>query len=350
MNRLKYLDGLKIFFCLWIVMNHYWDVLAHRDMSICYGFFSEKFYMRATVAIAFFFVLSGFLTSYTYKEKLHGNGMTVFAFLKKRFYGVYPMYFVTCSLGVIIALIQHQPVKLKDLILSYTMTSAGWITNKYPFGVSIWYVNVLFVCYVIYALATKYIKNDKLYYVFCFGMFLLGIFCLIKDAKIPFLFYINGRGYMNFFMGSLLYEMQNKVEKNSLRTLSYMGLLILFIVFIVYETTGHLNVFAYKDVTFPLAVYPTLIVAVNNIKILQKVFDNVVITRLSGLSTSIYFINYTVIICVKIVDERMNLSLDYSRAFMFYGIIGMVIVVSIFYKILVEDKLTQYVKKRFYTN
>lgn len=343
-NRLKHLDGLKLIFCLWVVIYHYWDVLSNRDMSMCFQLLPEKFYSRGNLGVEFFFLLSGFLISYNYKERLTNGEISILFFLKKRIIAIYPMYFVACTLGVIVNFIGNKPITVIDLILSYTMTSIGWFTYRYPYGVAIWFVNVLFLCYIVYAFICKYSKRRSVFLTSLVAMAMIGVFCLLKDGNIPFMFFVNGRGYLSFFVGCLLYEVQNSLDDEILSLITYICVTLLIILFIVNKRLGMFNIFKYKDLTFPIIIYPILLLMVSNVTIIRKFFENEVMGKISCLSTSIYFVNYTSMEFLRVITNKINYNLDYSRAYMFLGVVVMVVMVAICYKILIEDKLTGYVK------
>lgn len=107
-KRVKSLDGLRGICCLPIILVHYYGAASaineinvrELPLSGVLGPFFEYGYIFVYV----FFWLSGFLCEARYKEKI--RTITIFEFIKKRMRKLYPMAFVSITLGILISLLQ----------------------------------------------------------------------------------------------------------------------------------------------------------------------------------------------------------------------------------------------------
>lgn len=97
MKRYDLLDGLRGVAALMVIFYHIGECFALSPQSqvINHGY----------LAVDFFFVLSGFVLSYAYGNRLAG-GMTAWNFIKKRIIRLQPMVVVGVVMGVISFLVQ----------------------------------------------------------------------------------------------------------------------------------------------------------------------------------------------------------------------------------------------------
>lgn len=68
-KRLDQLNGLKVFFCAWIVVFHY-SANVNQDISLLPFHQINRLFPYGSLGVEFFYVLSGFLIAYTYKHKI----------------------------------------------------------------------------------------------------------------------------------------------------------------------------------------------------------------------------------------------------------------------------------------
>ena len=94
MNRIHKLDGLRGLFALFVVLFHFNK--HNAPQYIVNNFFVRESYMF----VDFFFILSGFVITLSYDQKIT-NSKTFFQFLKKRWNRLYPLLFFSTFLGTI---------------------------------------------------------------------------------------------------------------------------------------------------------------------------------------------------------------------------------------------------------
>lgn len=238
-TRLPQLDGLKIFFCFAVVMWHYYANFAHLDVNNAYNLIPNIVYRRGYLGVEFFFMVSGFFIAHNYKEHLNEKKISAVFFVKKRFISLYPMYFVACSLGMILAIcdrtftngvVTGREVNIYNSICSFTMTANGWAeTGVTVYGGSMWFIGILMICYIIYGFIASIFTKQDTYIILLLMMIFLGWYLVLHQINIIFLYNENGRGYLSFFIGCLLYEIQTKVSEKRLKILSALYSIIICI-------------------------------------------------------------------------------------------------------------------------
>ena len=354
--RLKHIDGLKLIFCFAVVLYHYYIVLCQCDINQCFRLIPDKVYSYGYLGVEFFFVVSGLLISYTYKEKLVNGEISVGHFCKRRFISLYPMFAISNLLCMAITIMDsgYQKSELTkstasvyNAICVFSMNGMGTFhDHNFNFNSSLWFVNVLLICYVIYSFLSSRAKN-KGQYVICMGiMVLVGWFCIVDSPGLPFLYYENGRAYVGFFVGCLLYELQLNLSEKALKIMSYIGMTIMVAIGIVCMSTKSSAIWGNVDISLEILGFPLLILIVDNIKPIRRLLDNRFVNRISVLSTSVYFSHYIVFLTTRLIDTKLGLGLCYSSAKVFLVEMLFIVVCSIIFKVLVEDRATRYIKSK----
>ena len=90
-NRYITLDAMRGIAALFVVARHFSGLRGAADPQFSF------------LAVDLFFLLSGFVLSFSYDERI-AAGMSPAAFLMKRIIRLYPLYFLGIALGIAIAL------------------------------------------------------------------------------------------------------------------------------------------------------------------------------------------------------------------------------------------------------
>lgn len=248
-KRLDQIDGLKLMFCMGIVLVHYFSMLGSGNSEqVPYWNILQLAYRFGYMGVEAFFLFSGFLMAYAYKEKI--AKLSFVEFIKSRFKVLYPMTAASMLAGIMVCLVDGilfeyeitgKPVNLWYIFLSFTLTQTGWVEEVInPYGSATWFVCVLLLVYIIYFLICKITNNNEKYIACCVLMFFIGWICLKQKFHYPFLYESTGRGYTCFFLGVLIYELYISKNVNH-NMISNLCLLILISVPVIAMVT-HTNV------------------------------------------------------------------------------------------------------------
>jgi len=223
------------------------------------GLFYTKYIYNPSLAVNYFFLLSGFgmmlsnLKKYSFNELKHPNASFCIKYGIRHIKKIYPVYLATIIFGfsfkVFLIIYEHnisiknfcfEVIKLAvNIPLLQSATCMLFFTHAYN-GVS-WFLSSLFLIYfisplLIYILrkSSKSIVTDILFIFFNIIFIILSIvFFEFLEIKIPHLNNLDGSPYARVFfvligmnLGMLFYKLQNYSEKVSSITMTFAEIII----------------------------------------------------------------------------------------------------------------------------
>ena len=316
----------------------------------------NRLFSYGWLSVDFFFMLSGFLIAYTYKQKI--SQMTFFMFIKRRFkilwwsvifsvvFAIFNFFLSNFLLGT-----KNYP-NFYNLMTSMTLTKTGILENAAPYGSASWFVHVLLLCYIFYFLIVKLCKehNNYLYITLCTALMILGIICINFDLSIPFLFYRSGNGYCCFFLGILFYEFYKSKLFNH-RNISFLSSLILLALCLLTAKYGIDKVFGNFRLSFCLFIVPAIIYASLNIKWFAALLSCKLFSLLSLITMAVFLSHQSVINILWTLNTYLKLGFEFQdRIYFFINLIS-IFVVAVLWYFGIEKKLipllNRVVKKYF---
>jgi peptidoglycan/LPS O-acetylase OafA/YrhL len=292
-KRISQFDGLRFFAIMVIVLGHVGEGYGRPYESV-FGLA----YHHIALGNAAFFMLSGFLIAFTYKNKIL-EGLTFKNFFIKRFLQLYPVYFLGQFVMVLILMLfgNFYMLNFKVLMMSFLMIPCGWITGgtEAVFNGVTWFVSVLLVCYILYWAIVAISRKKRDFYPIAIGFMIhWGLSLCEKSFELPFNYRVNGEGYSAFFMGVLLYEVY-KAFKDSKIEKALMACALLFLVVIgLLSYKFQLNNIAGDEYWVLIAMDFAIIYIALTSKIIEKILSFKVFTFLGGISAEICFLHLPV--------------------------------------------------------
>jgi len=235
---IKPLTSLRFFFALAVFLHHY----IVGDSAI----FANGF-----IGVSFFFILSGFILSYSYKDRLFSGKTSIWDFYVARFARIYPLHLLT-FLAFIPLLVYTNSVPNWKVLFSNLFLFQSWSPYRN------WYFSVNFPSWSISDEAFFYAVFPVLLYFFmkksCYAKTIAIAVCLLVYAVSIFypweqyqahaLFYVNPLfRLVDFGIGIVLYSIwdnysQKKYNINKLKAtileIGSIGILIFMIWFSKY--------------------------------------------------------------------------------------------------------------------
>lgn len=161
--------------------------LFHSSMHIgcSYGFF-QNFISMGAVFMTGFFMLSGFVLFKTNSEKNLSEIMEIKRFYIKRFFAIFPVYYITAILFILI--LDHENLKL-NLFLAPVEILGLQSTFSSLFGIShnsgTWFISCLLICYLVYPYLQLIVGNisgggQKVILILCSFVLLYAPLIVIK--------------------------------------------------------------------------------------------------------------------------------------------------------------------------
>ena len=353
------ITGMRGIACLFIMCFHYYCLyiddpsLGNQAMPL-YPY-SEFFFLYSKNAVELFFMLSGFLTAYHYRKKI--ASMNPWEYMKKH-YGklIIPSVIVTIwALANAFLTLQYVPgseeyvsqVTPLRVILSALMINTGWFTSykqtQLPVNSTMWFVNVLLLCYILYYVIRKLARKNIMYLILCGLLVILGWICLDHSPKLPFLWAMDGRGYATFFLGALLCEFQTEAGEKIRKRVSFGWGIVIAVLFAARLIIGFENIFGEVGSSlyvryFEFFVAPGLILAVLNIEPLKKIFELKPLIWLGVLSAPLYYLHNNIMEDYRILNCLTGNPVSFSSWY---------IMIAVLLSVIPFAMLWQFAGKRF---
>ena len=253
------LTSIRLIFILMIFLFHC-HVPYSGNMG-CYG-------------VSFFFILSGFVLSLSYKQKVLSGDFSQKRFYKKRFLRIYPLHILILALYIVLSIIFQEPITnffnwIAKLIINILLLQSYIPISTVYFSFSgAWFLSTLVLSYFLFPYCIKVIQKFSIK---CF-LFLLLIpmgMLFYKGGNEIYWFYINPVvRFFFFFFGILLVEVYREIkmmEDLTSKSATFLEfLVILFSVILYYVSLKYeIGVFNYSVFYWIQSSCLILILAIN---------------------------------------------------------------------------------------
>ena len=181
--------------------------------------------------VDFFFVISGFIIFNAHFEDIGVKGRSII-YIKKRFFRIYPIYFIILTIKVLIFLCLSIQIPENQSSFGYFLSSYLLlpIQNQYPFLSVAWTLSFELTFYTFFLLAMK--MQRRTFFLLTLGWMFLIIFYNINNLKYNFVLNHLLNSYnIEFIIGvfaSLIYR-EKKFLNTGLKLFIIIILLFLFI-------------------------------------------------------------------------------------------------------------------------
>lgn len=331
-KRIDSIQGLRGFLAfLFAYIFHY--ELLFSAMPVQGTFLQSLFEVlgRMTLyASDIFFILSGYLTCQGYERRIEGQCISLKEYMVPKIRRIYPYVIVTALWNFILEtagyyLTGQYPLhadggkwrySLPALVLNIVGMQSGWISEGDSLAVNgpSWFISVLFLCYIIHFFQARYIRKEKIRIGIYWIMVVLGLFLIIYPQSISFLFQVNGRGYMGFFVGILMrYYLDHISETKRNRGVIPAALILAAAVALCATEAIH---FMLPEVCliFPLTVYLAIYGRIS-----RWILNRRALQWLGEISLSLYLCNIPTDTLIAFLDQTLGWKLDYGSMWVWLG-------------------------------
>lgn len=247
-TQIKPLTSLRFFFAL-AVFGHHCSFLAKEEglaSQIYFGLFYEGF-----IGVTFFFILSGFILSYAYQDRLLQKTVRRKQFYWGRFARIYPLHLFTFLLMVPVRradwLEGGAGMILAKLCAQLSLTQSYWLIDDIysSYNAPAWSISDEAFFYLLFPFLLMGI--ERMWRKWNYGVVALAAFFLIIPISMPLVppdwqhevFYVHPLVRLaDFSLGVLLYQLWRRQEGSSLTRLPgtvaeilSLGLLAVFLFF-----------------------------------------------------------------------------------------------------------------------
>ena len=330
--RFKALDGLRGIAAIMVVLYHF-------DIQYTPKLFYQLTILRHSYSfVDLFFVLSGFVISYNYRDLRFEN---LIHFAKKRFWRLYPLMIFTSSLFFIYNISSFYSTTSNHLFLinfneilhqTVAFIDSIFLTNSFPIlSTSLgsnppsWSISAEFVAYFLFALISVSFKRKLLTYLV---ITILGIFLCIANHK----YFTNGdfgflRAIICFNIGSIVLFFFDKYKKLKIGFFYECTSLVIFLIYI-YFVLGRFyeNKFILESIFTPIVYGFMIFVFALSDGFISRLLSSKLLCYFGKLSYSIY-LNHLIVVFG--MAELMFNILNFENSLLnqtFYMVFSIVII------------------------
>ena len=237
------LTSLRFFFAFMVFFSHINFLFRSFDNSVYNYIYSLVDIREGHLGVSFFFILSGFVLAYAYKEKILSNKISYINFIKARIFRIYPLHFMTLLFAIIISIVyvDNWFTYLQKIFSNLFLLQSFIPSEEYYFsfnGVA-WSISNEMFFYVLFPIIIKFSNKVNLLIV------VLTLICpfILKIDNEHWFYYINPLFRLSdFILGILLFSLHCKIKSKKLSfinkncTIFEIVALLIFVLFFYFHS------------------------------------------------------------------------------------------------------------------
>lgn len=238
-----------------------------------------------------FFVLSGFLLSYGYRDRIMEHAVSFQVFLKRRLEKLYPMYFISNIAALLVSVWQYgiSVINLEKLVLTLMVQIGGGLQRGNPYNAPTWFLSALLVCYVVYFFISHHSKSITQYYCcIAFGI-IWGYGLTNGELMLPLCYPENGKALMNFFIGCAIAEFYPRIREKQHKWLQPCGMAVLVFALYLMLKYGVPVICGNVDVAFAFVITPIIVYLAFAEGPISKILQFKPFVYLGNISISVFY-------------------------------------------------------------
>ena len=321
-ERLYLLEILRFFAAFTIMYGHFIVHYIFFDIDFQKGFFPLFHNPYGSLAVPFFFMMSGAIFAMKYGKTILSNNISIYNFTLRRIARLYPLHIATL---LVVALTQFYIFNISGkyyyienndtyhFMLNLFFASDWGLQKGNSFNSPFWSVSHEFLIYIIFYFVcrNKIFRTKPIwqkYLSFLLLIFLLrhsehGGFINLLIIKIPF-YDLVFQSMFTFFGGALLYEFTIYFNTKYKGYIKY--LFIILILVIAYISSNQVKAEGISFGTLGYSIlFLSLLFDLNYKEGVSKFYQNISI-YLGGVSYSIYLIHMPIVFIMGLIQIKYN--------------------------------------------
>lgn len=325
------LTGIRGIFILFIVFSHtfpqsqFFQSLPLVPFISLYG---------GQLGNSMFFILSGYLMALSYKERIRSGNLPFGKFLMRRLHKLYPMYIITNAIMMIFQIIENgiSVFSIRRFVFTLLIQSGCGLHNELPYHGATWFVTAIFVCYIVYYFLTYHAKTTTQYYCFIAAGLIIGYALNTKELMLPFCFNENGRAFMNFFIGCVLFEVFPLLSQKTRRWAQPAAAIFLLGCLYLMKAYGVNIISGSLQVALAFLINPLVLLLATGNGIFAKFLGSKPVVALGTISIAIYFWHMPVYECFRLSTNFLLQRADLpDLLFVIYFVVMMLFSIGVYH-------------------
>jgi len=347
---IKPLTSLRFFFAFFVFLSHL--SFAKTDNSLL-NWLQRNIFFEGYLGVSFFFILSGFVLAYSYREKFLQKAITRKSFYLARFARIYPLHFLTLILAIPIIYF-HNSLGISSFLINLFLLQS-FIPKEdlfFSFNAPAWSISDEMFFYLIFPFIIILFEKAKVlktaFYILAPIILIAGIILIPEHDQKAF-FYVNPviRSF-DFILGILLYDLFKKQKFSSCFTTAKRATLLeiftlsaFFIFFIFHNFLNRGFRFSiYYWIPMCLIIYTFA----QNKGWISKLLSNKILVFLGEISFGFYMIHYLVITYGNMLKDNYFINFNEVILSVIYFIVTLIL--SCFSFIYFEKPMNTFIKKK----
>jgi peptidoglycan/LPS O-acetylase OafA/YrhL len=350
---IKPLTSLRFFFAFMIFLHHL-TFLAKSKSSVM-RWIHEFILKEGYIGVSFFFILSGFILAYNYRDSFLNQKTSKSNFYIARFARIYPIHFLTLLIAIPLTL-QNVNFEIslwfKQLFFNLTLTQSFIPIKKiyFSFNSPSWSISNELFFYLLFPLLILLISKLKVLkyskgLLIPFLLLLPILMLVIPPIYYKNLFYVNPFfRVFDFIVGILLLELYLKIKNtekvinyNALEILSVSLLVIFFVIHSTLPLVVRYSIYYWLPMSFLILVFAF------QKGVLSRLLSNSTMILLGEISFGFYMFHQLVLKYFIMINQ------SYLHIANEYLIICIILVVSLIVSyislIWFENPVSKYIKR-----
>lgn len=320
-------------------------VLLHHLMPSVHYFFYEGF-----VGVSFFFILSGFILSHSYKRKFLEVNYSKRDFYYSRIARIYPLHLLTLGISVFFVGFTFTFDYFLKFILNFTLLQSfvPFPDFYFSFNAVSWSISDEMFFYLLFPFIIIFINKNKLIPKISISIFVILVLMLnvfLPESSKHAILYINPfLRIFDFILGIILYDIWEKNKDNVFfqkkATVFEIMVVLLFLLF--YTLSVHIPLgYRYSIYYWPIISLLLFIFAFSK-GFLSKVLSNNIFVVLGNSSFALYMIHLYGIKIIYALGSKFGIN----GVFYYWIIILLCIIASVVIYTLYEKPLNKIIRKK----
>lgn len=355
-RQISSLTGLR-FFIVVLLFLHHWDMFA--DLQIPGYSQWMKYLSEGYVSVDFFFVLSGFVITYSYMSRLQNKEVTPSTFLFNRVSKLYPVHLLLWVLCIVAyGGFTHilQSISSKQFWIGALLLQSYVPINNFAFwgnGLS-WSVSTELFFYIAFVFLIKFSTKERTWiFSLLLGVILFNSIAIGNESPVAsWLYYINPIfRLLDFMAGMLLCEFMQKMSYHpaSVKTATLLEIssLLVLLCFMVISSNSPIRYNPRFQSYYYLIPSLYLIFAFSfNKGYISSVCSKKIFQVLGNCSFTFYMVHQLVLFLIKKYFASYIISMSRLGVF---GLLGLVvsIIASLLLHYCYEKPINQLMRKKW---
>lgn len=301
--RYRSLDGFRGICALMVVIYH---------LNVSGVISNSNIVNNSYLFVEFFFVLSGFVITSSYNNKVHDYKEFIL-FVKRRLARIWPLHiFMTLAfipfalVNLILGIDLGERFSFSSFLQNLILIQALGINNETTWNIPSWSISVEFYTYVLFALVCWFVTLRNIAWV--------SLVISIASVAILYLYSTMGdthslailRCFYSFFLGVVAYHIHDRIKIRSFLEIFILFLILtLFISFDIQST----DTLAYL---MPVLFFGTVVIFSRDSGIISRLLMMSVFRNLGILSFSIYLTHAWFVTFIKAISKVSEIMFGYS--------------------------------------